>query len=85
MAIITRPDITFTTSRLARFLTNPSPTHIKTVNRVINYLRSIKTLRLKFGGGDELEIVLNALFTNNIINRKSLQGYTIRLFRGLIT
>jgi hypothetical protein len=27
----------------------------------------------------------NALFINNFINRKSLQGYIIKLFRGLIT
>jgi len=27
----------------------------------------------------------NALFADNSINRKSLQGYIIKLFRGLIT
>ena len=79
-----RLDIAFTTLRLARFLTNPSPTHIKAANRVINYLWSTWTLGLKFEEGNELEITLNVLFTNNTINRKSSQGYAMRLFGGLI-
>ena len=55
------------------------------VNKIINYLLSIYMLGLKFGGGDKLEIVMDASFADNTSNRKSLQGYTIHLFKGLIT
>ena len=75
----------FTILKLTRFFTNPNPIYIKAVNRVINYLRSTWTLGLKFGGGDKLEITLNTSFTNNTIDRKSSQGYTIQLFGGFIT
>ena len=54
------------------------------VNKVINYLLSTRTLKLKFGGGDKLKIITDAFFINDISDQKSSQGYTIRLFRGLI-
>ena len=54
------------------------------VNKVINYLLGIYILRLKFREGDELKIITDAFFTDNINDRKSLPGYTMRLFEGLI-
>ena len=51
----------------------------------MNYLLGIYTLGLKFGGGDKLESITNASFANDINNQKNSQGYTIHLFRGLIT
>ena len=84
MAIITRPNITFVISKLSHFLTNPSPIHMQAVNKVINYLLGTRTLGLKFGGGDKLEIVTDASFADDISDRKSSQGYAMRLFGGLI-
>ena len=57
---------------------------MQVVNKVINYLLNTRILGLKFGGGDKLEIVIDASFVDDISDRKSLQGYTIRLFKGLI-
>ena len=37
-------------------------------NKVISYLLGTRTLGLKFGGGDELEIATNASFANDISN-----------------
>ena len=85
MAIITYPNITFTILKLLHFLTNPNPTYIQVVNKIINYLLSTYTLRLKFGGGDKLKIAINASFTNNTNNQKNSQEYTIHLFKRLIT
>ena len=84
MAITTYPNIVFAILKLLHFLINPNPTYIQTVNKIINYLLSIRTLKLKFGGGDKLKIITDASFANDINNRKSSQGYTIRLFKGLI-
>ena len=72
MTIIIRLNITFIILRLTRFFINLTPIYIKAINKVINYLQSTRTLRLKFGGGNKLKITINVLFTNNIINRKSL-------------
>ena len=72
MVIITRLDIIFVILKLLYFLINPSPIYIQAVNKIINYLLSTCTLRLKFGGGDKLEIITDASFTDNISNQKSL-------------
>ena len=42
------------------------------VNKVINYLSSIRILGFKFKGGDELEIITNISFADNTSNWKSL-------------
>ena len=47
-AIITRPNITRTASRLSNFLTNPSPTYIAATNRYIQYLYSSRYLAILF-------------------------------------
>ena len=71
MAVITRPDVAFAVSRLARFLINPGPLYHKVTNKVINYLISIKDLALYFGGFDDFEAVNNALFADNTLDRKN--------------
>ena len=71
MAVTTRPDIVFVVLRLARFLINPCPLYHKVINKVINYLVSKKDLTLYFGGFNNLEVVSDALFANNTLDRKS--------------
>ena len=71
MAVITRPDMAFVVSRLARFLINPGPLYHKVANKVINYLTSIKNLALYFEGFNNLEVVSNALFADNTLDRKN--------------
>ena len=68
MAVITRPDMAFTISRLARFLINPGPLYHKVADKVINYLASIKNLALYFGGFNNLEVTSNALFADNTLD-----------------
>ena len=84
MAITTGLNIIFIILKLLRFLTNLSPIYMQAVNKVINYLLGICTLGLKFGGGDELEIVTDTSFADDISDQKSSQGYIMRLFGGLI-
>ena len=71
MVVTTRPNITFTVSRLARFLINPGPLHHKAANKVINYLTSIKNLTLYFRGFNNLKVISNALFADNTLDRKN--------------
>jgi hypothetical protein len=83
-AVTTRPDVAFATSRLARFLMNPGSTHHDAADRVLMYLQDTKSRALELGGGDCLEVASDASFADNTLDRKSSQGYTIRLFGGLI-
>ena len=39
---------------------------------------------MQLGGGDTLQVASNALFADNTLDRKSSQGYAIKLFNGLI-
>src|SRR5690349_11643658 len=83
-AVTTRPDIAFATSRLARFLVNLSHEHHKAADRVLLYLHATKTKALQLGQGTGLKVASNASFADNTMDRKSSQGYVIKLFRGLV-
>ncbi|KAG6999890.1 Retrovirus-related Pol polyprotein from transposon TNT [Fusarium oxysporum f. sp. conglutinans] len=84
IAVNTRPDIAFTVSRLARFLTNPGRAHQEAADRVIHYLSHTKHRALAFGGAGGLKVASDASFADNTLDRKSSQAYTIKLFNGLI-
>ena len=83
-AVTTRPDIAFATSRLARFLINPSIEHQDAADRVLLYLKQTRPLALELGRGEGLEVASDASFADNTLDRKSSQGYAIKLFGGLI-
>ena len=83
-AVITRPDIAFATSRLARFNVNPGPEHHAAADRVLLYLQKTRTLALQFGGGDDFEVASDASFADNTLDRKSSQAFAMKLFGGLI-
>lgn len=83
-AVTTQPDIAFATSRLARFLINPGIEHQDTADRVLLYLKQTRPLALELGRGEGLEVASDASFADNTLDRKSSQGYAIKLFGGLI-
>jgi hypothetical protein len=83
-AVITRPDIAFAVSRLARFNTNPGPEHHSEADRVIRYLDGTKNLALRLGGSDLFEVASDSSFADNILDRKSSQAYVMKLFGGTI-
>jgi hypothetical protein len=83
-AVTTRPDVAFATSRLARFLTNPGQQHHDAVDWVLLYLQSTRRCSLRLRGGHYLEVASDASFADNTLDRKSSQGYTIKLYGGLI-
>ena len=66
-----RPDVAFAVLRLTRFLINLGLLYHKVADKVINYLVSIKDLALYFGGFNNFEVVSNALFADNTLDRKS--------------
>ena len=83
-AVTTRPDIAFATSRLARFLANPGTEHQEAADRVLLYLYDTRTYALQQGGENHLVVASDASFADNTLDRKSSQGYVIKLFGGWI-
>jgi hypothetical protein len=56
LATYTRPDISFSSSILSRFLVNPSPVHIKAARRVLQYLKGSIDLNISFGNAHDSEL-----------------------------
>jgi hypothetical protein len=94
-AIITRPDIAKSASKLTEHLINPEPDHIAAVNHCIRYLYETKHLEIKFNASKDEELTnsakskhvfeasVDASFANEE-GRRSAEGYTFKLFEGLI-
>jgi hypothetical protein len=51
---------------------------------VLLYLQKTRNLPLTFGQGEGFEVASDESFADNTIDRKSSQGYAIKLFGGLI-
>ncbi|PZD22170.1 hypothetical protein A1F96_11386, partial [Pyrenophora tritici-repentis] len=58
--------------------------HQQAADRVLLYLSDTKWLTLRLGGGTAMQVASDASFADNTLDRKSSQGYAIKLFGGLI-
>ena len=92
--VIIRPDNTQTISKLAEFLVNPGPNHIKAMNHNVYYLVSNKYLAIKYkveNKNSKLITVTDKIFTaaantlyKNNLDKKSKKGHIFKLFKGAI-
>ncbi|KAK1911248.1 hypothetical protein P3342_011850 [Pyrenophora teres f. teres] len=83
VAVNTRPDVAFATSRLARFLQTRAQS-ITEPPIASSSLHLTRTLGLQFGGNDDLVVASDASFADNTVDRKSSQGFILKLFGGAI-
>ena len=89
LALMTRPDIAYATSVLARFNSNPGMEHWKAVKHLLRYLKG--TIDLKLTYGPDLSLGDNTFITycdadhgGNKDNGKSTSGYMVRLGSGVV-
>jgi hypothetical protein len=87
-AVMTRPDIAFASSRLARFNQNPGPQHHEAADRVLWYLLRTRGLSLQYGAepgseNDGLSVASDASFADNSPDRRSSQAFAMTLFGGM--
>lgn len=85
--ISTRPDIAFATAKLSRFNQRPGKAHHEAADRVIRYLYRTRHLSIQYGRkstATSLVCASDASFADNRIDRKSSQGYMMKLFGGPI-
>ena len=86
-AIASRPDIAFAIARLSRFNQNPGQKHQDAINRLILYIYKSRYFCIKYGhksGAVSFICASDASFADNTIDRKSSQGYAMKLFGGFI-
>lgn len=84
VAVMTRPDVAFAVSRLSRFNSNPGPDHEAAIQRLIRYLLATRNYGLVFKDLDGFRVATDASFADNSLDRKSSQGFIMRLFGGTI-
>lgn len=86
-AVMIRADVAFSASTLSRFLTNPSLEHQQAADQAIRYLYVNLLYAIRYGGRtatQPLLIASDASFADDLLTRKSSQGYLILLFGGLV-
>ena len=89
-AVVTRPDVSYTASKLSEYLQNPSGAHLDLSKRVIRYLHSTKKTSilfdgLKFSPSSIFQASSDASYANDPDTRRSHQGYVFLLFNGPIS
>ncbi|PLW39709.1 hypothetical protein PCANC_15858 [Puccinia coronata f. sp. avenae] len=87
LAILTRPDIAYSVSKLSQFLEQPGISHFRAAVQVFRYLHHTKSLGLLFGmGGSEPPIIsVNADWGNCPDTRRSHTGYLATLNHHIIS
>ena len=83
-AVMTRPDVAFTVSRLSRYNSNPGPSHEASVQRLIRYLLTTKEYALELRDGNGFRTATDAAFADDSRDRKISQGFVMTLFGGTI-
>lgn len=83
----TRPDISFSVNYLSRFQNCSNQTLFKYALRVLKYLFLTKNLKLTYERNlkdDILKVYVDADWAGDVIDRKSISGYVIKLFDNVI-
>ena len=90
LAITTRPDISYAVGVLARFNSNPGPTHWTAVKHVFRYLKGTLNLKLEYGptadrSQEMFQTYSDADHGGNSDNGKSTGGYLVKLGTGAVS
>ena len=77
---VTRPDISWTVSKLSQFLEKPGIVHINAVKRLMRYIKGTKSCHLVFTKTNGLLVGhVDADWGNDISDRRSTTGYIFTL------
>jgi hypothetical protein len=85
--ILTRPDIAFTLGKLSQHMSSPCERHGKALKKLLRYLNSTITQKLRFGpGGAHRRFVVysDADWAGDKVDRKSVSGYVVMFYGGPI-
>src|ERR1044072_7743493 len=83
----TRPDIGFAVSMASRYMTNPTETHMKAVNRILQYLKGTPGRGLYFRKNSNrgIDVFTDADWAGCVTDRKSTTGYCSFVWGNLVT
>ncbi len=79
----TRPDIAFSVSNCARFMSNPNKEHFNALNRIWQYVKTTKNKGLLYESSDDITLTLKGYVDSDwggdFTTRKSTTGYLFLL------
>lgn len=80
IATKTRPNVTFATNILSRYVTNPGKTHWKAAKRVLRYLKDTN-YGIKFNKGEDIILkgYTDADWAQDLEDRRSTSGYIFKI------
>lgn len=83
----TRPDIGFAVSLASRYMSNPTETHMKTVNRILQYLKGSPGRGLYFQKNSNrgIEVYTDSDWAGCLSDRKSTTGYCTFVWGNMVT
>src|ERR1044072_2658948 len=83
----TRPDIGFAVSLASRYMSNPTETHMKTVIRILQYLKGTPGRGLYFRKNSNrgIEVYTDSDWAGCLSDRKSTTGYCTFVWGNLVT
>jgi len=83
----TRPDISFAVSVVSQFMQAPYEEHMKSVNRILRYLKTTPGKGLMFRKTDRktIEAYTDSNWAGSVVDRKSTLGYCTFVWGNLVT
>ncbi len=86
LALWSRPDISFATSKLARHLANPSEQHLARLIRVLQYIKSTPNAEIRYTSGPKLQIrtYVDASMGNDETKGRATTGLAIMVNNGAV-
>ncbi|XP_067034756.1 uncharacterized protein [Acropora muricata] len=87
LSSVSRPDITFAVSNVARYSSNPTKEHWLALKRILRYLKGTVNYGILFSCNVESECVgfSDADWAGDVNDRKSTSGYLFQLCGGAIS
>jgi hypothetical protein len=90
LALATRPDIAYAVGVLARFNSNPGPSHWKGVKHLLRYLKGTSDFKLVYGPhsdspGHSFSTFSDSDHGGNPNNGRSTGGYVVRIGSGAVS
>jgi len=89
LSVCTRPDISFVTGSLARYMANPTTVHWQAAKGVLRYLAATADYGITFGGSGPSDLELfgycDSDYAGDLDTRRSTTGYVFSLNGGAIS
>ena len=90
LAIATRPDITYSVSKLAQYNSNPGPEHWQAVKHLLRYLKGTMDLQLTYRGDERASPEVFRAYSDAdhagcLDTRRSTSGFLIKMGSGAVS